>query len=174
MEQPIYRYQDTESDLVDGALFVFVLATDPETFLQIEARKVNDVPQWRYALARFNSTQMTVYHKGHEVWIAPRIFPFEKVLDLRQPYAAIMLGRHPAVNDFGDSQPPRTLLGQRSNAPGFPYGFGPRPVTMGPAARDGVGRSGVKPRGDHPGSGPVPLRGDVGGRRKPRSRSSEV
>jgi hypothetical protein len=93
LNQPIYRYKQTEADLVDGALFVFVLATDPETFLQIEARQVNGALQWQYALARFNSTALSVSHNGREVWTAPQIVPFERVLVLRQPYTAIMLGR---------------------------------------------------------------------------------
>ena len=37
--QPIYRYEGTEGDLVDGALFAIVHAGDPEVFLQIEARQ---------------------------------------------------------------------------------------------------------------------------------------
>ena len=34
--QPIYHYEGTEGDLIDGALFAIVHATDPEVFLQIE------------------------------------------------------------------------------------------------------------------------------------------
>ena len=30
LAQPIYRYENTKGDLIDGALFAFVLGTDPE------------------------------------------------------------------------------------------------------------------------------------------------
>ena len=39
LAQPIYRYENTKGDLIDGGLFVFVLGTDPEVFLLIEARR---------------------------------------------------------------------------------------------------------------------------------------
>jgi hypothetical protein len=90
--QPIYRYEGTEGDLIDGALLVFVHAGDPEIFFQIEARKVGGVPQWQYSLARFNSIFLAVSHKGREVWSAPQIIPWTDVLDRRHPYTAIMLG----------------------------------------------------------------------------------
>jgi hypothetical protein len=90
--QPIYRYEHTEGDLIDGALFVFVHAGDPEVFLQIEARKVGDTVQWQYAVARFNSVFLAVKHKGREVWKVEPVVPWSDVLDRRQPYTAIMLG----------------------------------------------------------------------------------
>jgi hypothetical protein len=90
--QPLYRYEGTEGDLVDGALFAFVHAGDPEVFLLIEARKLGDSALWQYALARFNSIYLAVSHKGREVWTVQPIVPWESVLDRRQPYTAIMLG----------------------------------------------------------------------------------
>jgi hypothetical protein len=90
--QPIYRYECTDGDLIDGALFVFVHATDPEVFMQIEARKAGGALQWQYSLARFNSILLAVSHKGREVWTAPAIVPWSAVLDRRHPYTAIMLG----------------------------------------------------------------------------------
>ncbi len=38
LSQPLYRYENTEGDLIDGALYVFVHAGDPETFFLIEAQ----------------------------------------------------------------------------------------------------------------------------------------
>jgi hypothetical protein len=90
--QPLYRYEGTEGDLVDGALFAFVHAGDPEVFLLIEAREVGDTAEWQYALARFNSVFLAVKHKGREVWTVQPIVPWESVLDRQQPYTAIMLG----------------------------------------------------------------------------------
>ena len=80
LTKPLYRYE-TGSDpaagnpatdeLIDGALFGFVLGTDPEALLMIEAYKTPEGAQWRYALA-----PMTVYGligrlDGTEVWNRP-------------------------------------------------------------------------------------------------------
>jgi hypothetical protein len=92
--QPIYRYEGTDGDLIDGALLAFVHAGDPEVFVQIEARKVGGVLQWQYSLARFNSVFLAVSHKGREIWTAQQIVPWTQVLDRRHPYTAIMLGPH--------------------------------------------------------------------------------
>jgi hypothetical protein len=90
--QPLYRYEGIEGDLIDGALFAFVHAGDPEVFLLIEARKVGDHTEWQYALARFNSIFLAVSYKGHEVWSVQPIVPWAQVLDRQHPYTAIMLG----------------------------------------------------------------------------------
>ena len=39
LAQPVFRYENTEGNLLDGALFVFALGTDPEALLLIEARR---------------------------------------------------------------------------------------------------------------------------------------
>jgi hypothetical protein len=41
LPHPLYRYESTDPDVVDGALFAFVTSagTDPEALLAIEARK---------------------------------------------------------------------------------------------------------------------------------------
>ena len=71
LTKPLYRYEAT-GDLIDGALFGFVLATDPEALLMIEAYKTADGAQWRYAF----HAPMTVYGlvarlDGTEVWNRP-------------------------------------------------------------------------------------------------------
>jgi hypothetical protein len=90
--QPLYRYEGTDGALIDGALFAFVHAGDPEVFLLIEARNVGDTAEWQYALARFNSIFLAVNHKGREIWSVQPIVPWEQVLDRQHPYTAIMLG----------------------------------------------------------------------------------
>jgi hypothetical protein len=92
LQQPVYRYEGTEGDLIDGALFVFVHAGDPEVFLQVEARKARGSAEWQYALARFNSVFLAVRHKGRDLWTAEAIVPWSRVLERREPYTAIMLG----------------------------------------------------------------------------------
>jgi hypothetical protein len=73
LPQPIYRYESTDPDVLDGALFAFVFGTDPEVFLLLEARRVNGTVRWRYALTRMNFDVLTVLYKDSEVWHVDRV-----------------------------------------------------------------------------------------------------
>jgi hypothetical protein len=73
LPQPIYRYQSTDPDVLDGALLTFVFGTDPEIFLLLEARRVNGELRWKYALVRMNFDALTVLYKEREVWHADRV-----------------------------------------------------------------------------------------------------
>jgi hypothetical protein len=77
LPQRLYRYESTDPDVVDGALFAFVTSagTDPEALLVIEARKPShtDGAVWHYAIARFTDQQLWVRHLGKEVFSAPLI-----------------------------------------------------------------------------------------------------
>jgi hypothetical protein len=74
LPQPLYRYQSTDPDVLDGAVFAFVTSagTDPEVILVIEARKPSDpastAPTWHYAIARFSDLRLSVRHKGKEIF----------------------------------------------------------------------------------------------------------
>lgn len=74
LPQPLYRYQSTDPDLVDGALFAFVcsIGTDPEAFLQLEAINTTDSPRWHYTLSRFSHMDLYVDFKDRELWKALR------------------------------------------------------------------------------------------------------
>jgi hypothetical protein len=86
LAQPIYRYENTKGDLIDGGLFVFVLGTDPEVFLLIEARRPSGgAPEWCFGATRMNSINLRLNHRGREIWNSPEI-PWEQVRDSRQPY----------------------------------------------------------------------------------------
>jgi hypothetical protein len=86
LAQPIYRYENTKGDLIDGGLFVFVIGTDPEAFLLIEARRTSSgALQWQFGATRMNSIDMRIKHRDQEVWNAPEI-PWAQVWDGRQPY----------------------------------------------------------------------------------------
>ena len=90
LTQPIYRYESTRPDVLDGALFTFVEGTDPEVFLLIEARRTTEgVTQWQYAVARMNSFSQRVFHKDREVWNAPPI-GWGEVLDRRDKTYTIL------------------------------------------------------------------------------------
>ena len=73
LPQPIYRYPGTNPNVLDGSVFTFVLGTDPEIFLLIEARRENGAARWKYALARMNFDPLTVLYKEREVWRVERI-----------------------------------------------------------------------------------------------------
>jgi hypothetical protein len=75
LPQPLYRYESTDPDILDGAVFAFVTSTDPEALLVIEARKPApaDSPVWEYAICRLTDLGLSVRHKGKEVFTAPLI-----------------------------------------------------------------------------------------------------
>jgi hypothetical protein len=85
LTQPLYRYEKTEGDLIDGALFTFALGTDPQAFLVLEARRVDGAPLWQYSLARMNSVHLRATYRGREVWSLPAL-PLAEVYDHRGPY----------------------------------------------------------------------------------------
>jgi hypothetical protein len=86
LTQPVYRY---ESAGTRGALFAFVEGTDPEVFLLIETHAGATGPAWHYALARMNSVEFHVAHRGHEVWSAP-VIPWAQARNPREPYTLLI------------------------------------------------------------------------------------
>jgi hypothetical protein len=77
LPQPLYRYESTDPDIPDGAVFAFVTSagTDPEVILVLEARKPagGGDPAWHYAVARFTDLDLWVRHKGTEIFTAAYI-----------------------------------------------------------------------------------------------------
>ena len=88
---PVYRYETTGGDLLDGAMFTFTQGTDPQMWLLIEARKTEAGHQWQYAFARFDAkVEFRGRHKDLEVWSARQLVPpWKNVQDVRKPYIAI-------------------------------------------------------------------------------------
>ena len=74
LPQPLFRHQSSNPDILDGALFAFVctVGTDPEIFLQLEARKTETGSNWQYSLARFSHQNLFVHYKEREIWKAIR------------------------------------------------------------------------------------------------------
>lgn len=74
LTQPLYRYEEPQDDVLDGALFAFVTSagTDPEVILALEARKLADGPAWFYRAIRFSDSSLYVQHGGKEVWSTVR------------------------------------------------------------------------------------------------------
>lgn len=70
MPTPLYRYSSKEHNILDGAMFAFVRANDPDILVIVEATV--DAPSskksWRYTLGRMNSSPMSVKLDDVEIW----------------------------------------------------------------------------------------------------------
>jgi len=77
MTKPLYRYEPSDSQVLDGALFAFTYTTDPELLVMIEARKTDDKFRWMYGFARMNVGKLAVSHRGREIWRAEALeYPY--------------------------------------------------------------------------------------------------
>jgi hypothetical protein len=68
--QPLTRYQSESNGVIDGALFAFVEATDPEVFLLIEMRDDKTASQWRYGFVRMASVGIRASRANQTAWEA--------------------------------------------------------------------------------------------------------
>jgi hypothetical protein len=68
LSQPLLRYESKSHGVLDGALFAFVEATDPEAFLLLELHTVDDMTAWRFGFARLASVQMHASLDDKKVW----------------------------------------------------------------------------------------------------------
>jgi len=76
LEQPIYRYPDDVPGVVDGGVFSYVMGTDPELLLMVEAAETDDGGrEWRVACARFSNWPMQVSLKEREFWSCEHATP---------------------------------------------------------------------------------------------------
>jgi hypothetical protein len=102
LTKPIYRDSgESAGALSDGALFVFVLGTDPEVVLRIEARSdKRGEAQWHFALARMSIRALSVAHRGQPVWSAPLIAlgAGSKLYDRREPFTEFTFQPGQGVN----------------------------------------------------------------------------
>jgi hypothetical protein len=71
LPKPLLRYGKAGSKVEDGALFSFVLATDPEVFLMLEARPGKHGLEWQYAFAPMTSYEVKGSWKGKDDWTLP-------------------------------------------------------------------------------------------------------
>jgi hypothetical protein len=77
LPRPLYRYETKEGPVIDGAVFGFVMGTDPESLLLIEAVKEGDgkdgnKAKWQFAFARRTSGELEGRHRDKVVWKAAR------------------------------------------------------------------------------------------------------
>lgn len=67
LTQPVYRYSE-RGEILDGALFVFVLGTDPHCCLLLEAYQRDKSSRYRFALAPTSLRKMETRFKDSTVW----------------------------------------------------------------------------------------------------------
>ena len=83
LPKPLYRYESDDPNVLDGALFSFVEANDPEVLLLLEARAIANEKskfEWQYGLARMNSVRLRVFRGEETLWEAPEL-PWRDALD---------------------------------------------------------------------------------------------
>lgn len=72
--RPLFEYSSPETGVLDGAILSFVVATDPEVLLLIEAydenRNGKPATGFRYAFARFHYWDVSAYLNDTRVWHA--------------------------------------------------------------------------------------------------------
>jgi hypothetical protein len=83
LSQPLYRYESTLPEVVDGALFTFVTGTDPELMLVIEARRIAGGPVWHFGAGRFSDLAIKLRHKDAVLW---KYEHDDAVGDAKSPY----------------------------------------------------------------------------------------
>jgi len=68
LPKPLYRYDAEKNKTLDGALFAFVLGTDPELLLLIECDTAAEKPEWRFGVGRMNRDAIRLKYKDKIVW----------------------------------------------------------------------------------------------------------
>ncbi len=96
LPRPLYRYESTDPDVIDGGLFAFGPGTDPEIILLVEARKSPEGTRWEFAAARMNSIALKLSRKGAEAWSAP-VIPWSQARDHREPYSLFIFDPDPGM-----------------------------------------------------------------------------
>jgi hypothetical protein len=76
LSQPLYRYPDNTPNVLDGAIFAWVMGTDPEVFLLLEA--ASPAQDWKMAFARFTHQPVQVAREGRTIWECGPATPYQR------------------------------------------------------------------------------------------------
>lgn len=68
LPRPIYRYQDADAGLIDGALFNFAHGTNPEAVAVIECQKRGPAATWSYGFLPIAGAGVEAKLDGKTVW----------------------------------------------------------------------------------------------------------
>lgn len=72
LPKPLYRYEASETGVIDGAIFGYALS-GPEALLLLEAHRTETGLEWRYAAARCTRFQLTFLHRDAQLAAFPRL-----------------------------------------------------------------------------------------------------
>jgi len=83
--RPIYEYEDEESSLLSGSMFVFANGTNPEILLLLEAhQRKGGEKVWQYGCAPLSTARVEAKLGGLTVWEAEK----QRIYDFAKPYVA--------------------------------------------------------------------------------------
>lgn len=91
LPKPLYRYDKSQDEVVDGALFAFVsdAGTDPEIILVLEARQTDGKTEWFYRGVRLSISDLYLDYKGERIWTSLRDDPNGKFGNKDNTYGLI-------------------------------------------------------------------------------------
>ena len=64
----IWRYESKKYGVIDGGVFVAYYNNDPDLFILLEARQINDEQQWFYKFVRHSNQEMSVTFDDTIFW----------------------------------------------------------------------------------------------------------
>ena len=76
LTQPLHRYRSESHRVLDGGVFAFVMGTDPEIILLIEAVESEGGPKWQFAAAQLSNLPMQLDYQDKQVWECRRGKPY--------------------------------------------------------------------------------------------------
>ena len=102
--RPIYRYSDKEDGIIDGAVFAFTVATDPECLLALEAchRPRGEDSHWRFTLARMTSFPLTAQLQGREIWAVKGYWQSPR--STKDPFLEARIGTYETLSKADDQR----------------------------------------------------------------------
>jgi hypothetical protein len=69
LPQPVHRYADPQSGLIDGGMFIIAYGRNPEVVLLVEARREGSSdPEWHCGFAPISLAQLHVDLDSKEIW----------------------------------------------------------------------------------------------------------
>lgn len=72
LPKPIYRYEDPDNGIIDGAVYALVHGTNPEVLLLVEAHEAKDgARRWKVAFGSLAGARCVVRLDGKEYWTCP-------------------------------------------------------------------------------------------------------
>jgi hypothetical protein len=69
LPQPVHRYEDAKSGLIDGGMFIIAYGLNPEVVMLVEARReASSGPAWHCGFAPISTAELHVDFENKEIW----------------------------------------------------------------------------------------------------------